>query len=446
MIFDYDMPVDDQWDVIVVGGGPAGSTAAAAAGREGAKTLLIEAVGSLGGMGSHGLVPGWWEVSDGEKMIYRGLAEQVFLRARKEMSHVDSSQLDWVPIDSERLKRVYDELMTENQVEVLFHSRVAAVQTGADRLIRSVVVANKSGLTAYLAKVFVDATGDGDVAAWAGTEYVKDEGVQAATLCFVLSSVNEEAFLKHPGLWGGLPCSPIHRIVGDKRYPMIDDLHFCVSHLGYGTLGFNAGHIPAIDATNPKAVSEAMVRGRAMADQYRRALAEYCPEIFQNAFLVNTGSLLGVRESRRIAGDYTLTAEDWLARRSFHDEIGRNSYFIDIHPRIGKDGREMPLQLKISEDEGRYKKGESHGIPYRCLTPRGMPNLLTAGRCVSSDAIAHGSLRVMPNCLLMGEAAGLASAMAAKMDKVDVHAVDTAELRRRLRSYGAYLPEPTNDQ
>jgi hypothetical protein len=433
------------WDVIIVGGGPAGSMAAAAAGREGTKVLLIEAVGSLGGMGTNALVPAWCHFSDGEKMICRGLAEQVFFRARKEMTHVNSSQLDWVPIDSERLKRVYDELMTENNVNVLFHSRVAAVQTKPDRTIQSVLVANKSGLIAYSAKVFVDATGDGDLAAWAGAEYVKDDGVQAATLCFVLSSINEEAFMKHPGLYGGLASSPIHRIVSEKKYPMIDDLHFCVSHLGYGTLGFNAGHIPAIDATNPKAVSEAMVRGRAMADQYRRALAEYCPEIFKNAFLVNTASLLGVRESRRIVGDYILTAEDWLARRSFPDEIGRNSYFIDIHPRIGKDGREMPSRLKISEEEGRYKKGESHGIPYRCLTPKGMPNLLTAGRCVSSDAIAYGSLRVMPNCLVMGEAAGLAAAMTAKMDRIDVHVVDTMELRRRLRNYGAYLPQQANE-
>jgi len=105
----------------------------------------------------------------------------------------------------------------------------------------------------------------------------------------------------------------------------------------------------------------------------------------------------------------------------------------------------MPSRLKISEEEGRYKKGESHGIPYRCLTPKGMPNLLTAGRCVSSDAIAYGSLRVMPNCLVMGEAAGLAAAMTAKMDRIDVHAVDTMELRRRLRNYGAYLPQQANE-
>jgi len=394
-------------------------------------------------MGTNGLVPAWCFFSDGEKMIYRGLAEQVLLRTRMEMTHVDPLQLDWVPIDSERLKRVYDELMAENNVEVLFHSRVAAVHTEADRSIRAVVVANKAGLRVYSANVFVDATGDGDIAAWAGAEYVKDEGVQAATLCFVLSSVNEAAFLNHPGLWGGLPCSPINRIVAEKKYPLIDDLHLCVSHLGYGTLGFNAGHIPAVDATDPAAVSEAMVRGRRMAEQYRRALAEYCPGIFGNAVLVNTAPLLGVRESRRVVGDYILTAEDWLARRSFPDEIGRNSYFIDIHPRIGKDGREIPSRLTISEEEGRYHKGESHGIPFRCLTPRGVPNLLTAGRCMSSDAIAHGSVRVMPTCLVTGEAAGLAAALAAKMNKADVHAVDTRELRRRLRSHGCYLPTPT---
>ena len=117
----------------------------------------------------------------------------------------------------------------------------------------------------------------------------------------------------------------------------------------------------------------------------------------------------GVRESRRVVGDYIFTAEDWLARRTFPDEICRNNYVIDIHPRIGKDGQLVPSRLKISDAEGQYKNGESHGIPYRCLTPKEMPNLLTAGRCISCDEIAHGSVRVMPTCLVVGEGAGIAA-------------------------------------
>lgn len=427
-------------DVLVVGGGPAGCTAAMAAAREEANVLLIEACGALGGMGTSGLVTSWCPFSDGEKNLYRGLAEEVLNRTKKGMPHVNPAQLDWVPIDPEYLKRVYDELLKENGAKVLLHTRVAAVQTDDDRSITSVVLANKAGLTACSARVFIDATGDGDIAAWAGGEYMKDEGVQATTLCFVLSSIDEEAFDKHPGVPSYLPTSPIHKIVAEKKYPLIDDIHFCFDKIGPQTFGFNAGHISGIDATDPEAVSNAMVSGREKADQYRRALAEYCPEIFRNAFLASTAPLLGVRESRRVIGDYIFTAEDWLARRTFSDEICRNNYVIDIHPRIGKDGQLVPSRLKISDAEGQYKKGESHGIPYRCLTPKGMPNLLTAGRCISCDEIAHGSVRVMPTCLVVGEGAGVAAAMAAKSTKVDVHTVDTTELRRRLRAHGAYLP------
>ncbi|MEQ3243385.1 FAD-dependent oxidoreductase, partial [Bacteroides ovatus] len=125
------------------------------------------------------------------------------------------------------------------------------------------------------------------------------------------------------------------------------------------------------------------------------------------------------------SGDYTFTFQDWLERKTFEDEIGRNCYYIDVH--------------KPGHKETRYKKGESHGIPYRCLTPKGMKNLLTAGRCISTDEEAFGSLRVMPPCLVTGEAAGMAAVHAIKQTKNDVHKIDVGFLRKRLKEEGQYF-------
>ena len=165
--------VDSHWDVIVVGGGPAGCTAAIAAAREGAKTLLIEANGQLGGMGTAGLVPTWTPFSDGKKMIYRGLAEKIFVESKKGVPHSKEGDLNWVPINAEHLMSVYDELVTASGAKVLFFSRLCAVNKKSDDTIDSIIVANKQGLAAFQANVFIDATGDGDLAAWAGASFTR---------------------------------------------------------------------------------------------------------------------------------------------------------------------------------------------------------------------------------------------------------------------------------
>ncbi len=167
-----------------------------------------------------------------------------------------------------------------------------------------------------------------------------------------------------------------------------------------------------------------------------RALRDLQPASFGDAHVAETAPLMGVRESRRIVGDYILTREDYTARRTFPDEIARNSYYIDIHGGLKLKPGEKEMTQK--EREAPYGPGESHGIPYRCLTPRGMSNLLAAGRCISADRAMLGSVRVMPNCFITGEAAGLAAAMCAQ-DGRSVHDVDTDDLRARLRSYGAYF-------
>ena len=152
------LPLDDSWDVIVAGGGPAGCAAAAAAAREGTRTLLIESTGALGGAGTNALVPAWCPFSDKEKIIYRGLAEKVFNASKSGVAHLGAADLDWVPIDAEHLKGVYDDLVTDAGATTAFHTFLTSVEKDGDSL-SALLVADKSGLRALRAKVYVDCTG-----------------------------------------------------------------------------------------------------------------------------------------------------------------------------------------------------------------------------------------------------------------------------------------------
>ena len=441
--FSTTINLDESWDVIVCGGGPAGCAAAAAAAREGARTLLLEATGALGGMGTSGLVPAWTPFGDQEKVIYRGIAQKVFEACKAGMPYVSSGDIDWVPIDPEHLKRVYDDLVTDAGASVRFLTNLSHVTRNGNK-VESIVVANKAGLTAYAAKVFIDCTGDADLAAWAGADFHKGNAerkkLMPSTLCFVLSNVDEPAYRNGPNLHASNPESPIYKILESGKYPFIPDAHACSNLIGPGTVGFNAGHLWNVDNTMPESLSEAMILGRKIAEQFRDALAEFYPAAFGNSFLVSTGALMGIRESRRIDGDYVLTLQDYLDRRSFPDEICRNSYFIDVHW-AKEDAVSLVSQHESWESQGfQYKKGESHGIPYRCLVPKGLENVLVAGRSISCEQIVQGSVRVMPVCLAMGESAGIAAAHAAKDHSGHVREVSPDRLRSRLRAEGAYLP------
>lgn len=438
-----DIPLNSDFDVIVAGGGPAGCAAAIAAAREGARTLLIESTYVLGGMGTAGLVPAWCPFSDKEKIIYRSLAEDVFRAAREQTAAAGPDDLDWVAIDAEALKRIYDKMVTSSGAEVLFGTTVCGADVESGR-ISTIIVSNKAGLSAYSAKVFIDCTGDGDLAAAAGAEFLAgdDKGeFMPATLCFTLSGVNMDAYENHPvngrragGLHPNNKNSISYKFAEDDRYPDITDEHLCNNPLGSDSVGFNAGHLWRVDSTDPFSVSKAMITGRRIAKQYQDALAEYFPEAFGDTYLCATAQLMGVRESRRITGDYILTAADYMARADFPDEISRNCYYIDVHMTPG----EKAACTDHAAAQARYGKGESHGIPYRCLTPKGITNLLSAGRIISCDRRLLASVRVMPNCLTTGEAAGIAAAFAASGD-CDVHQVDVDKLRLRLREFGAYF-------
>lgn len=443
------VPLHTAYDVIVAGGGPAGCAAAAAAAREGAKTLLIESTYALGGMGTAGLVPAWCPFSDKEKIIYGGIAEKVFTAAKAAVPHQGAGDMDWVAINAEALKQIYDHLVSDAGAEVLFGSTLCGVEAREGE-VSALLVANKAGISAYTAKVFVDCTGDGDLAVMAGASFEQqgNPDIMAATHCFILTNVDEYAYLydpasgrHHGGIHPNNPESTVYQIAADPAFPAIADTHLCNNLIGPRTVGFNAGHIFELDATDPAALSAAVREGREIARQYREALAKYFPSAFASSFLVSTAPLMGVRESRRIVGDYQLTGQDYVARASFPDDICRNSYYMDVHP--GKAGAILSArqQADLHKTQFRYQKGESHGIPYRCLTPKGLRNLLVAGRPISCDRQIQGSVRVMPACLCTGEAAGMAACHAMQDCSGDVHAVDVVRLRRRLLEEGAYLGE-----
>lgn len=444
----------ETYDVVVLGGGPTGCAAAAAAAREGAQTVLVEAGTMLGGSGTSALVPVWCPFSDRQQIIHRGIAETVLNRCKSRQPDVPKEQLDWVPIDPESLKRIYDDLLAEHGATVKFQTILSAVERDEEGRVHSIIVTNKRGLSRLAAKVFIDCTGDADLCAWAGAEFHKGSAtgeLMPATHCFVLGNVNGDVFrTKYENgrrLMGNHPQTPIYDIINSGRFPLINDAHVFSNLTGPNTVGFNAGHLWEVDNTNPETVSAALAMGRKQAAQFHEALAEFCPDAFGESFLVSTGTVIGVRETRRIIGDYELTINDYIDRKSFADEICRNAYFIDIHHSLKEaeehtKNREDCLSLPMSH----YQPGESHGIPYRCLTPKGLVNVLVAGRSISCDRPVQGSVRVMPVCLTMGEAAGIAAAYAAEEPVADVHTVDTQRLRRRLREAGGYLPEHASEK
>jgi hypothetical protein len=366
------------------------------------------------------------------------MAEKVFDECKAGMAHVGRDSLDWVPIDPELLKRVYDNLVTGAGAVVAFHTALCGVEMEGDS-VGVLLVSDKSGLRAIKGKVVIDCSGDADVAAWAGAEFEQGDetgDLQPATHCFALSNVDMYAYRHKDSIRHGKEDHVMKRISASGKYPAIPDYHACNNIVGPGTVGFNAGHIWGVDNTKPETVSTALMEGRKIAAAFREALAEFFPSAFADSHLVMTGSLLGIRETRRVIGDYVLTVEDFVGLKSFDDEICRNSYYIDVHHKKSEIGSDMEGSYKSIH----LKPGESHGLPYRCLTPKGLKNVLVAGRSISTDRAVQGSTRVMPVCLAMGEAAGIAAAHAQEAHGNDVHAVDTNRLRNRLREEGAYLP------
>jgi hypothetical protein len=199
--------------------------------------------------------------------------------------------------------------------------------------------------------------------------------------------------------------------------------------------GGNIGHAFGVNATDEASLTKAMVDGRRLMDPYRRYYTEYLTG-FEKMELAATGAYLGVRESRRVVCDYTLCGQDFVDRAAFPDEIGRFSYPVDIHIMAPDKASYDNFQKEYTSL--RYKPGESYGIPYRCLIPKKLGNVLTAGRCVGTDRQMQASIRVMPGCYITGQAAGIAATLA--LPTGNPRTINTATLQQKLRTLGAFLP------
>ncbi|MCM3746603.1 FAD-dependent oxidoreductase [Paenibacillus pasadenensis] len=431
------LPLSYTPDVVVAGGGASGIAAAIAAARNGARTLLIEQRGYLGGMATAALVPSFCPFTDGEKPVIRGIgldlmekmkqaSGEAFLSAYKE-------QLDWVPIDVEALKRVYDEEVLLSGAELLFHTFVDQVLTEGDR-IAGIVVSSKSGRSVVQAKAYIDATGDADLAALAGVPFQigGDAGeLQPGTMCYLVCNADRAQFLRfleETGQNAGLE-KTLAEAQRNGELPEGRKRISGISWISDSVAGFNFGHIFGIDGSKAEDLTRAAVEGRKLIERQLTFLRKYVRG-FEQAHLVHSGDQVGIRETRRIQGDYTLVIEDFLSMRSFEDDIARNAYYIDLH--LANASSTMAIKY--------LPQGKSHGVPFRCMLPQGKSNLIVAGRSVSSDRPVQGSLRVMPNCFAMGQAAGTAAAMAAKAD-AGFRGISVPGLQRRLMEQGAWLGE-----
>lgn len=433
------VPVSHDVDVVVIGGGPAGIASAISAASNGARTLLIEQRGFVGGMGTVALVPAFCPFTDKVKPVVRGIGLKLMERMKEacnpEYRQMHAQSLDWVPIDPETLKRVYDDSLLESKVSLLYHTFVYDVLLSEDRhRIEGVVIVNKSGRSVVRCRYAIDASGDGDMAAKAGVPFQKggDEGeLQPGSMCYLLANVRRSQFSRYLEESGDTSqlARTVERAIADGALPEGRKLVSGLAWVNDYLVGVNFGHVFGIDGTNAGDLTRGAIEGRRLVERQAEFFRNYVPG-FEKAHVVATGEQVGIRETRRIQGDYVLTAEDFMEARSFEDDIARNAYYIDIH--LAQSHGKMTFT--------HLAPGQSHGVPYRVLLPRGIDNLWVPGRAASADRAVQGSLRVMPNCFAMGEASGTAAALALKTAATS-RDVSIPQLQQRLLEQGAWLGE-----
>lgn len=443
-------------DVLVVGGGPAGIAAAIGAADAGARVVLAERHGYFGGCATDALVMPLMSyhtqhpaprVAGAETLfptdhgrsggpaiggVLTRFVERLVARGGAVPPSEDTGYV--VPFDPEVFKTVAMELLDEAGVEYLLHSLASGVLGASE--VEGAIFETKSGPVALMADVTVDCTGDADIAAFAGAQYVfgreSDGASEPLTLMFRMVGFDRDRFMAyvraHPEEWYG-----VHglwelvreaRLRGDLDLQREDILLFGTPH--DGEVVVNSTRVTDASGTSVCDLTHAEGEGRRQMTMIAAFLRKYVPG-FQDAYVVQSGSVIGVRGTRRIIGDYTLTAEDILEARRHHDVIARGSYPIDIH------NPEGPGTLMR-----RLPPGETYDIPLRCLLPSGIENLCVAGKSISATYEAHSSSRAAPICFATGHAAGVCAALAAKA-RLSPHAIDVRGVQHELLRQGADL-------
>jgi len=443
-----------EFDVLVVGGGNAGCAAALAAARSGARTLLVERYGFLGGTATAAMVGPWMTFHSGSRRIVGGIAEEIVERLVAmggSPGHLHDSS-DYVPtitpFDPELHKALLFELMRESGVRLLLHALVVDALCGKHGKVRGARFATVGGRRDVRATVTIDATADAFVAAGAGCALQSGDAhgrVQPASLMFRLSHVDLPALAAyvraHPDeMRTSLPpaertpatitaVAGLHELWSAAQAAGIDIPRELVSFFVTpypDEVTVNMTRVVDIDPLDADDLTRAEIEARAQAMRLVAFFRERVPG-FANARIAATGTQIGIRESRRIVGAYTLTADDILSRRTFDDAVARSAYPIDIHNPSGS-----------GTTTHRLPPGTAYEIPYRCLVPQSVDGLLVAGRCISTTHEALASTRLTPTVMTLGQAAGTAAALAAA-ERIRPRAVDAQLLRARLVAAGVDL-------
>lgn len=454
--YNRNIPVGDRYDLVVCGGGPSGIPAALSARRAGLKVLLIEQTGQLGGVGtsagvSH-LLGGrtrdnkHWCVAGIFKEIVEDLAARggainpVDIKGEKYSPHGwtgEVSNLTYgVPFDPIQMTALLDEKMLEAGVDVLFFTSMVDLVVENDR-ITHVVVFNKGGMQAVPTTAVVDATGDGDVAARSGCAFVKgreeDNLMTPATLMFHVNHVDQDVLASEIYESNSNRFRELIQSLRDQdAWPFPYDIFISVQLHEKGTLMINTTRICDVDGTDGRSISKGMMQGRSEVTELFAIMRKHFPG-FENAKIRMVAPVLGIRETRRIVGDYVYKVADVADELEFPDTIGFSGYGWDL-----PDPKRPSYQPMHAKGNAPKLKRLAMPIPYRVLVPKPITNVICPGRAISVERDVLGPLREMGPCYAMGHAAGLASVQVVN-GGIGYGEVDTDVLRDALKRAGAVV-------
>lgn len=432
------VPVVDEVDICVLGGSCTGVFAAVRAARLGAKVALVEKQNCFGGVATSGLVNIWHSLMDTEykQQVIAGLTHEVIERLKKrDAVECKQNSINAYILNTEELKIELDELVTESKIKPHLHTCFAApyVENGE---LTAVLVENKSGRGAIKAKMFIDATGDGDLCERLGLEYYTADITQPPTTGAKILGVPDgldELILKHrqefglPEIWGW-----------GREIPGTENITFQAI-----TRVFNA------DCADAESLTQSEIEGRRQIRAIMDIIRKYGPKD-SKAVLLALGSYIGVRDTRHIKCAYQLTEQDVLFGRRFEDAIANGTYRVDIHHQEKPgvtfkylDGKQIYLRSGFAPEVGRWREETSENpvfyqIPYRAMLPGRYGNVIVCGRAIDADKGAFGAVRVMVNLNQTGEAAGVAAYLALQ-EGVSADKIDTGRLRALLKEGGSII-------
>lgn len=405
-------------DVLVLGSGPSGFAAAYTAAKNGAKVILVEQSGDVGGISTSGLMSHW--TGSCSSPLFNEI-----LRRSAQKNEGEFKDKITNTIDPEKLKTLYLELLYEVGCRVMLYTFALDAICDGDKILGASVV-NKSGRTDIYAKVTVDATGDGDIAARSGAEFIlgreSDNKMQPATLMFKVGGVDYDR-----AVFLGSFESTYETPDGELQALAKEHIPYPAGHiLTYestlpGIVTCNMTNAVGIDGTSADDLTKATLVCRRQMEDIITYLRRFVPG-YENCFAVSSASLIGIRETRHFKGKYTLTEHDILEAKVFEDYVVKDAYFnFDVHNITGAGLDKTGVQKHFSQNKG-------YTIPYRCLIPEKKENLLLCGRNISGTHMAHSNFRAMPICVGIGEAAGAAASICA-VRKCCLNEIDAKEIR-----------------